>query len=354
VDFGPLLTEQKLTVRNTHPTDTLTVWLRQRTSENPPATGGYPELAGAVSLSYCAKNSSNKWVWANFPTAGLSRALKPGEEWPVRLGVRRLDFPPYTVKGTNGAAYQSIIEVTDAAETLMTRVPVIAQKASTQLGGTLTASDDNEGLWIGQVTVNQVNAPAYTTNLLSAPSPLSFRLLVHVDGTGQARLLQQVVLAWDGTLTNSANTNGSYALWASDAALPATATDVSRMSSAALPLMPPVPLVGVLTNALAGTVTVRFDDPTNPFLHRYHPLHDNQDWNWQPYTNAVETRTIVRNLLLTSSASTNVANPYAGVDRVGGLYQETLSGLRAQPILLQGVYGLQRISRINQLQGLTQ
>lgn len=356
VDFGTLLAEQQMTVKNTHPTDTLTVWVRQRASETPPTTGGCPELAGPVPLSYCSKNSSNRWVWANFPAAGLSRALKPGEEWAVRLGVRRLDFAPYTTHGTNGAAYQSILEVTDAGETLMIRVPVLAQKNSSQPGATLAASDDEEGLWVGQVTVNQVNAPAYTTtNLLSAPAPLSFRLLVHVDGSGQARLLQQVVLAWDGTLTNAANTNGAYALWASDASLPVSATDISRISSAAFPLMQPALMAGSFTNALAGTVTVRFDDPTNPFLHRYHPMHDNQDWNWQPYTNAVETRTIVRNMLLTPSATvTNIANPYSGVDRVSGIYQETLSGLRAQPILLQGVYGLQRISRINQLQGLTQ
>ena len=99
---------------------------------------------------------------------------------------------------------------------------------------------------------------------------------------------------------------------------------------------------------------MRFDDPVNPFLHRYHPMHDNQDWNWQPYTNAVETRTIVRDLALTFDSITNgSANPYSGVDRVSGVYQETLSGLRAQPIVMQGVFSLQRISQINQLIGIT-
>ena len=355
VDFGTLLVQQNLTIKNAHPTNTLTVWLRQRASESPPAAAQVPELAGPVPLSYLSKNVSNQWVWSDFPTIGVSRALAPGEVWPVQLGVRRNAFATYTPHGTNGAAYQSILEVTDAGESLLIRVPVVAQKHSVLLGDPLEQHADNEGLWVGQATVNQVNAPAYTgANLLSTPAPMSFRLLVHVDAYANARLLQQVVLAWDPTLNDAPHTNGTYALYADDRTLPANATDVSRISSAAFPPMPPVGLAGVFSNALAGTVTVRFDDPVNPFLHRYHPLHDNQDWNWQPYTNAVETRTIVRDLALTFISDTNApANPDNGVDRVSGVYQETLSGLRAQPIVMQGAFSLQRISQINQLKGTT-
>ena len=355
MDFGTLLVRRDLSIKNTLTNGPQTVWLRQRLSESPPATGDFPELAGLVPLSYMSKNSSNQWVWSNFPTAGLSRTLAPGEEWSLRLGVRRSDFAAYAPHGTNGAAYQSILEVTDAGQSLLIRVPVVAQKHSVLLGDPLDQHDDNEGLWVGQVIVNQVNAPAYTgTNLLSAPAPVSFRLLMHVDATATARLLQQVVLAWDPTLNNAPHTNGTYALYADDRTLPAEATDVSRISSAAFPPMPPVGLAGSFTNALAGTVTVRFDDPVNPFLHRYHPMHDNQDWNFQPYTNAVETPTIVRDLAFTFVAATNAAaNPYNGADRVSGVYQETLSGLRAQPIVMQGVFSLQRISQINTLKGTT-
>jgi hypothetical protein len=308
-----------------------------------------------VPLSHLSKNSSNQWVWSVFPEAGVSRALAPGEEWAVRLGLRRRDFIPYTPQGTDGAAYQSIIEVTDAGQSLRIRVPVVAQQHSVLLGGEPEEHDENAGLWVGQATVNLVNAPAYTgTNLLSAPAPASFRLLVHVDGCGRANLLQQVVLAWDPTLTDAPHTNGTYALYADARVLPADATDVSRISSAAFPLMPPVPLAGSLTNALTGTVTVRFDDPTNPFLHRYHPMHDNQDWDFRAYTNAVETRTILRDLTLTFNAVTNgSANPYYGADNLGGVYQETLSGLRAQAIHSEGAFSLQRISHINELRGMT-
>jgi hypothetical protein len=359
LDFGSLLVRQDLSIKNTLTNGPQTVWLRQRLSESSPTTGDFPELAGTVPLSYLTKNSSNQWVWGNFPTAGLSRTLAPGEEWVLRLGVRRSDFAAYTPHGTNGATYQSILEVTDAGQSLLIRVPVVAQKNSAMVSSTLEPHADNEGLWVGQVVVNQVNAPAYTgTNLLSTPAPMSFRLLVHVDAAATARLLQQVVLVWDPTLNNAPHTNGTYALYADDRTLPAEATDVNRISSAAFPPMAPVVLTGGLTNgltnALTGQVTVRFDDPVNPFLHRYHPMHDNQDWGFNLYTNAVETPTIVRDLTLTLVTVTNAAaNPYNGADRVSGVYQETLSGLRAQPIVMQGVFSLQRISQINTLIGIT-
>ena len=41
-------------------------------------------------------------------------------------------------------------------------------------------------------------------------------------------------------------------------------------------------------------MNIGFSDPTNPFLHRYHPMHDNKDWDFVPYTNAVEVPNITR------------------------------------------------------------
>ncbi|HOY60850.1 MAG TPA: hypothetical protein PK640_22230, partial [Verrucomicrobiota bacterium] len=121
----------------------------------------------------------------------------------------------------------------------------------------------------------------------------------------------------------------------------------------AFPVMAPVALTGSFSNALTGTVTVAFDAPSNPFLHRYHPMHDNKNWDFESYTNAVETRTIARNFTLTFDAVTNTsANPYYGVDQFSGMYQEELTGLRAQPVLVRGAFSLERISRINQLQGI--
>lgn len=354
LDFGSVLTRKEYTVKNVHPTESRTVRLRQQASEPPPATGGFPELAGPVPLAYLSRNASNQWAWGEFPEAGLSHTLAPGEEWRLWLGVRRRDFAPYAPQGTNGAAYQSLLEITDDAKSLLIRVPVVARRAVTMLassaGGT-EAHHEDEGLWVGSATLDQVDVPAYpSAGLQGAPAAASFRLLVHVDAYGRAHLLQRVVLAWDPTLTDPPHTNGTYALYADDQAVPTEATDVKRIDSVVFPVMAPAPLTGSFSNALTGTVTVGFDAPTNPFLHRYHPMHDNKNWDFEAYTNAVETRTIVRNLTLTFNAVTNTsANPYYGVDQLSGVYQETLTGLRAQPVLAQGAFSLQRISRINQL-----
>jgi hypothetical protein len=129
---------------------------------------------------------------------------------------------------------------------------------------------------------------------------------------------------------------------------------VKRISSAAFPVMAPVSLSSNLTNTLTGTVIVDCNDPVNPFLHRYHPLHDNKDWEYRTYTNAVETRTIQRDLTLRFDPATNgTANPFWGVDARSGSYEETLSGLRAQPLIVQGQFTLRRISRINTLREFT-
>ena len=354
VDFGTLVSKQELSIRNPHPTATVTVRVQQRASESAPLTGGFPELAGPVPLAFLSQDASNQWVWAEFPTNGLTSSLVPQQEWVIHLGVRRQDFAPYAPQGTNGASYQSILEITDGAESLLIRVPVMANQAGglrSLMGSPMDAHAENEGLWVGQATVNQVNAPAYTTNnLLPTPAPASFRLLVHVNGYGQASLLQQVFLAWDSSLVEPPHTNGTYALYAKEADLPANATDVNRISSAAFPIMAPVAMTNSFTNTMTGTVVVRFDDPVNPFLHRYHPRHDNKDWNFRPYTNAVETRTIQRDITLEFSPATNApANPFWGVDVFSGTYRETLSGLRAQPLRVQGGFTLQRISRINTL-----
>jgi hypothetical protein len=351
LNFGTTAVQQDLTIQNLYAASSLVVRVVQTASETP--AEGYPELAGPVPLSYQIRNASNAWEWHEFPAGGLEQTLGPGEEWTLKLGVRRQDFAAYTPVDTNGCAYQSILEVTDAGESLRVRVPVVAEKHAVLLGDELGAHHENEGLWVGSATLDQVNAPAYSdTNLLATVAPLTLRLIVHVDGYGQCRLLQQVLLAWDSAQTNAPHTNGTYALFLEDADVPADSEEVIRVSSVAFPLMESLWLTGDFTNELWGTFQVGYDDPVNPFLHRYHPMHDNQDWDFEPYSNAVETLEISREITLAfAEPATNwVDNPYWGVDRAWGTYRETLTGLRAQEILVEGTFLLQRISTINEIE----
>jgi hypothetical protein len=347
VDFGALLNESTVYLRNRNRTNSIAVKVRLLASESAPLTGGHPELAGPVPLSYLTRDEANQRLWALFPEAGVSKVLAPGEEWALQLGLRRSDFEPYVPQRENGWSYQSILEVTDGPETLLIHVPVVAS-ARPLMAMALPGHSDQEGLWVGQAAINQVSAPAYTDELLPTPTPATLRLLLHVDGYGRVNLLQQVLVGWD-------TTSSTYVLCA-DQRSAGGLKDVNRVSSVTLPRMNPLPLASSSTNELPlnatvfGMVTNRFDDPTNPFLHRYHPLHDNKDWDFKSYDGAVETRTVIRDITFEfSQATTNQADPFWGVDALSGTYKETLSGLRVKPIYVQGPFTLQRISRINTL-----
>ncbi|NCC51044.1 MAG: hypothetical protein EOM20_07495 [Spartobacteria bacterium] len=348
LSFGAVLSQVGLDIQNTFSATALTVRIVQQDSEAPPA-GDYPELAGTVPLSYLARNASNEWEWNYWPVSGLTNTLAPDETWSIQVGVRRGDMAPYIPAGTNGYVYACILAVADAEQTTLLRIPVSAEKSASPL----PEHDSCEGLWIGEVTLDRINAPAYdATNLLATTAPCAYRAIVHIDGYGQARLLQQVLLAWDRSLTDPPHTNGAYALFTDAADVPVDAEEVHRITAATFPLMSPVLLSGSPTGTLTGVVTVRYDDPTNPFLHRYQPMHDNRDWDFVPYTNAVETRTICRTLTFTfgSDATNAPANPYWSADRLSGVVTETCAGLRAQPILSSGSFVFQRISRIADLQ----
>lgn len=368
IDFGAAAFTKDIEIQNAHPTVAQSVRLRQLPSETPPSGLGFPELAGPLPLSYLSRNTNGTWEWIAFPAEGLTHTLAVGEKWVLRLGLRRSELNFYKPQGTNGATYQGILEISDAAQSLRILAPVSASNpagsparllgaASLDENDELAAFESEGGLWVGSASLNLVNAPAYTTNaLIPTPAPMPLRVIVHVDNNGQARLLQEVLLAWDPTLTEEPHTNGTYALFANEYALPTGASQVKRISSVGFPVMTPVllnRLLGSTNETLSGVVEVLFNDPTNPFLHRYHPMHDNKDWNFAAYTNSVEVPNISRAVFLTFTAVTNAtAHPIWGVDAMAGTYSETITGLRAQEIRLQGTLALQRISRITTLQGI--
>ena len=135
--------------------------------------------------------------------------------------------------------------------------------------------------------------------------------------------------------------------------VPAGATDVWRASSATLPSMAPLVLgTNGLAGALAGTVELAYDDPVNPFLHRYHPMFDNKNGQFEPYDGPVESRNVSRTISLNVGEAGDGGDGGDGGDvdvmadasrAVSGSYQEKLAGLRAQEILVQGTFSLEKV-----------
>ena len=219
LDYGRLLTEQTLTIRNKSAT-TSTFTVRRLTSMLPPSLD-YPALAGAVPLNYFRLNVAQnqldvRWLPLQPP---LTFVLGPGQERNVRLEAQRAAMAPFTPPpGITDVLYQSLVEVSDGAGSrclvgatargLQTFTSGGAFRAAAA-GGAPQAVHLRAGLWVGSAAINKVNQPA-NQSAPNAPvrtaSEFQFRLLVHVDNNGQARLLQRVIQMWkDGTFTTDEN-----------------------------------------------------------------------------------------------------------------------------------------------------
>jgi hypothetical protein len=294
LSFGRERQETSLTFRNHAAGKSITLLLRLVASEAAPP--GWPELAGRVPLAHFVSDpASSQYGWQTFP-AQLELSLAPGEAKELRLGVVRGEMTPYVPLGTNGAVYASLLEVRETPHSIRMLVPITAEnervfqsrpvsltsvgmKAAPMLAE-LPLYHLSQGLWVGQVQLTDVSQPRYGDNvqgmdpnpLLPVGAPLNTRLILHVDAKGICRLLQRVMLVYEAGATNAA-----YRLFADEAGVPTAAEEVYRVSCATLRLSPPLPLSGQFGDVLQTRVDLDYDDPVNPFKHRYHPDHDNLD-----------------------------------------------------------------------------
>jgi hypothetical protein len=99
------------------------------------------------------------------------------------------------------------------------------------------------------------------------------------------------------------------------------------------------------------TIVVSNNLPTNPFLHRYHPDHDNLDVDFTTplLPGHEEVYTITRAVTLTFAANdpggTNALSSVAYGDGVfGGTYHESITGLHQASLEVQGTFRLTRVN----------
>jgi hypothetical protein len=360
--FNGSAIEQSVRVRNSS-TGTRTISLRLLPAAMPPA--GQPIFAGAVPLEYRDAN----YVQAQFDWKPLTNtlrfvALSPGAEWNVRLAVRRAGLPAAMA----GSEFQSLLEVTDDAGTRWV-IPVRAEPASTfSAGGSLQSganalSNACAGLWIGEAVINAVSQPAHPGDpslTRKAGGEFQFRLIVHVDTAGVARLLQHVFLVRkppvyipdpENTEVNIVDQPARTVALTDEALIPqiiGTAQVIGRRaSSAAFAFNQPLVLGGGAFGAgtLNGTVTLDYDHPLNPFKHLYHPDHNNLDERFeQRLTEGKESFTVTRSLSLEFTATDPLGlNPGWGDTEMGGIYRETISGLHRSVIQVSGTFRLVRV-----------
>lgn len=240
-----------------------------------------------------------------------------------------------------GTAYASFLRFTDSGGLMNILLPCTSRVANLA------------GLWVGDVQVSGVTPTGAGSAGTSTARAFPLRVIIHVDNTGVARLLSQVYV---GKLAGSADALG---LCTREPALQADQKQYAvRLSAGHLPL----DLVALssagsfeLGKYMDIVVPLSFNDPTNPFVHTYHPDHDNRDARFSAYTSpGVESYTVTRTMRFAfrDAASMLGNDPNAalvGSSRMVGAYSESITGLHRQTLTVSGSFELRRLNEIGEL-----
>jgi hypothetical protein len=363
LNFAGNTAEQSIRIRNMS-SGARNISVRLLPSASPPA--GQSPLAGPVPLEYWrASYATTNLGWEPFSAPLSFTALPAGQEWNIRLGVRRATVS----SAAPGSKYQSLLEVTDDLGTRWL-IPLSADPAgaAASASGFQVASAPGEssyaGLWIGDAVLKAVSQPAHPGDpsvTRSAGGSFSFRMIVHVDGAGTVRLLQHVFLVRkpailvpdpDNPNLNRVEQPARTVVVTDEALIPGiigTAELIGRrVSSAAFGFSQPVVLAGGAFGAgtLNGTLALDYDHPLNPFKHVYHPDHNNLDERFeQKLSEGKEAFTVTRSLSLgfTTTDPLGLNPPSWGDTELGGTYRETISGLHRSAIQVSGNFRLVRV-----------
>jgi hypothetical protein len=371
INFGPSASQTTFHLQNVT-ANPLTVTVRLLASEAPPY--GQTDIAGPPPLliegAFNATNQTYAYteLATNNPAGGtntfswsLAPAGQPGSDEAVVLGVNR-----FALTGPGGRLYAGTLQFTDSLGFSEVDVPVSTESATTA------------GLWVGSASITQVGSylnsyatngdgtllvssngalvvTGVNTNLGAVVTPYPLRLIIFNDGTN-ASLLQRVYYGIRGG-TNLVVATTESVLDPSQLGID------RRITATQMPWTPantPWPFSGQLSlgGTLSTTVTDAFDDQAaNPFLHTYHPDHN----NLTPITDP----TVPPHELLPGSESYNISraitlnivangNDFVSLtsasSSLAGAYQEVISliGQGGFPRIFNtaGSFSLTRISPI--------
>lgn len=195
---------------------------------------------------------------------------------------------------------------------------------------------------------------SFNTELGDVPTPFPLRLIVHHGADGLTKLLQRVYIGPSASSSNTILTLQESKLDKDQL------SKARRLSAVHLPLSgAPWSLVGdfggvgimntVLTDGFNNTAS-------NPFLHAYHPDHDNMDALYQPITKpGTESYDVKRQITLSfTPPGDDFTSRTTGDSRVSGTYLENIvlkgGNNQTRTVVTKGSFILNRISGIATLQ----
>jgi hypothetical protein len=282
-----------------------------------------------------------------------------GSEVEFTLGLDRS-----SISSSPGSFLAGVLRFTDSLGFTQLDAPVSATVGS------------SSGLWVGRAVVTEVGqylksyqrdgnaspmiavdgryvVSGINTNLAAVPKPFPLRLIVHNPESGSgAALLQRAFFGLDVN-TNSVVATGESVLH------PALLNRARRVSATHLPWSArnaPWQFDGLLTSSgeITATVTVDYSDQaTNPFLHTYHPDHDNLEAEFARVLPAgSESYTVRRDITLRvrpppddftslTAAAQTVVGDYLEAITVLGLARGT--GEDTRQFVVRGSFTLNRI-----------
>lgn len=341
-------------------------------SSLPPPTG-HGTLAGNVALLYETIDWSLGYarsVYEPFLNSGktaFSTTLAAGETFELRLKP-----DTSSMSRTASGDYMGILVISDKGSTLALEARpdgTCLYRVGAFAKGTLmdNAQAAAAGLWVGTVVLGEVSRaktlssaePEWgSENFFTAPHPFQFRLIVHVDAERNATILKEVFMAKATPESDTVLLTDRAAAIDFRGAYP-NAT-IRRTASANFPFIEPLALTGgsFLEGGatLSATFTQEYDDKTNPFVHAFHPQHDNLAFNNSKPSKLesgdagkgeYESWSVTREISLTFADEDPVgANVEWNRSVTGGIYTEKVSGLTGQgkPIFTRGVFRLTKVS----------
>lgn len=305
------------------------------------APSGQPAVAGSIPLTRRSFDSTaNTYTYTTVPaTTGTALSVTVPANGRINLDFA-LDHTQ--LPASTGQYYAAILRLRDTANLTDVRLPVSAEPA--------TAG----GLWLCDVSVNRVNNTASpgSDSSTSRAFPLSY--LIHVDASQNARLLRQAFVGQLAATTG--NPMGVAVIESRVLGYSAAAIAPKRYYAPSMPVSgePPVTVSNFASGTSATwTISHGYQDPANPFVHTYHPDHDNRDAKFSQTVLAAgkESYSIGRtaSFSFTSSPPDGSSVSGWGTTVLGGNYTETLTGLNKQALQVSGTFSMRRISEIAEI-----
>jgi len=304
--------------------DTVTLQLRNRTNASISITLGEVASALAPAGQPVVKGRVPLMVRKVLPdapsqltplssTTSITRTIAAQTSDLVQVSINRA-----AMSGGSGDVFGSLLRITDSNNLVDILLPVSAQVRS------------NAGLWVGDASVNLVESKVAGSPGKSVAAPFPLRLIVHVNSSGEVTLLQQV---FSGVLAATPNTTG---LCTKESLLKQDAkAGASRFMATHLPLdLAVVDDKIKFTLGTSPTVTLKvkipFDAESNPFVHQYHPDHDNLDARYGKLPDGAESWSVTRiiSMSFAATAPAGVSPTGYGSTVLAGTYKEEISGLR--------------------------